>query len=216
MSDAGATLVDAKGLKRSYGHTRALRGVDFALDRGQVIAVIGPNGAGKSTLVKILATILKPDDGTYHLDGTDAVAKPVQARALIGYLGHESMLDGALTMRENLRLFARLYGVPVARADELVERFGAGGYADRLVGEYSRGQEQTAGLCRALLHTPPLLLLDEPSTGLDAAAQERLWQAAREHANAGGAVLFTTHDHAAAREHSDSVLEISNGEFAAK
>jgi heme ABC exporter ATP-binding subunit CcmA len=213
MTDPGARLVAAQGLSRRYGRTRALQDVAFTADRGQVIAVIGHNGAGKSTLVRILATVLRPDAGKYSIGGVDALAHPVNARALIGYLGHESMLDGALSMRENLRLFARLYGRPPARADELVERFGAQAYADRPVHEYSRGQEQTAGLCRALLHEPALLLLDEPSTGLDTAAQERLWQAAAEHARAGGTVVFTTHDHQAAKQHAHTVQELDQGQW---
>jgi heme ABC exporter ATP-binding subunit CcmA len=213
MAEAGARLVDARGLSRRYGRTRALEGAYFAVERGQVIAVIGHNGAGKSTLVRILATILKPDSGKYTLGEINAISEPVKARGLIGYLGHESMLDGALSMRENLRLFARLYGCPAARADELIEQFGAKGYADRPVHEYSRGQEQTAGLCRALLHQPALLLLDEPSTGLDTAAQERLWQAAADHAKSGNAVVFTTHDHQAAKQHAHQVQELHQGKW---
>jgi heme ABC exporter ATP-binding subunit CcmA len=213
MSGTGGNLLEARALSRRFGRTRALRKVDFDVQAGEVVAIIGPNGAGKSTLIRILATILRPDEGRCTLAGIDILRQPVKARALIGYLGHESMLDGALSMRENLRLFARIYGAATSRADKLVERFNAGAYADRPVAEYSRGQEQTAGLCRALLHAPALLLLDEPSTGLDEAAQKRLWQSARDHANAGAAVVFTTHDHEAAKAHADKVRAINAGQW---
>lgn len=202
--------LQARSLSRSFGATRALRGVDLMAGPGETVAVTGANGAGKSTLLRILATLLRPDAGTFMLGEIDGLKSPVQLRAHIGYLGHESMLDAALTGRENLRLFARLYGVAASRIDELVARFEIG-YADSPVAAMSRGQEQTIGLCRALLHDPMLLLLDEPSTGLDANAQARLWQAARDHAGGGRIVIFTTHDHAAAGQLAQRRLELVGG-----
>lgn len=197
-------------LARSFGATRALRGVDLSAAPGDIIAVIGANGAGKSTLIRILATLLKPDSGSFTLGELDSRRDTTRLRAHVGYLGHESMLDAALTGRENLRLFARLYGMPAGRGDALIERFDAR-YADSQVSELSRGQEQTIGLCRAILHDPALLLLDEPSTGLDAAAQARLWQAAKDHAGAGRIVIFTTHDHTAAAGVAQRTLELKEG-----
>ncbi|MBX3460316.1 MAG: heme ABC exporter ATP-binding protein CcmA [Planctomycetes bacterium] len=202
--------LEAKSLSRSFGATRALRDVSLSASPGEIVAITGANGAGKSTLVRILATLLRPDTGSFTLAELDGVAEATRVRALIGYLGHESMLDGALTGRENLRLFARLYGVNPSRTDELLARFEVA-FADSAVSTMSRGQEQTIGLCRALLHDPMLLLLDEPSTGLDAAAQQRLWQAAREHAGKGRIVIFTTHDHAAAAEVAQRRLELVGG-----
>jgi heme ABC exporter ATP-binding subunit CcmA len=198
-------------LTRSFGATRALRGVDLAASPGEILAVIGPNGAGKSTLIRILATLLRPDSGHFTLGDYDSRNTGNRLKRHIGYLGHESMLDASLTARENLRLFARLYGANVARADELIERFEAERFAANPVGELSRGQEQTVGLCRALLHNPALLLLDEPSTGLDAAAQKRLWSTARSHAEQGNLVIFTTHDHAAADAVATRQIELQSG-----
>lgn len=205
----------AEGITKSWGATHVLRGVDFSVEPGSLVALIGANGTGKSTLIRIFATILRPDDGNVSLGELDCRAQPLKARALLGYLGHESMLDAALSMRENLRLFAALYGVQdhTARADALIERFQAARYADLPVSELSRGQEQTAALCRALVHNPRLLLLDEPSTGLDKDARERLWQAAREQAQTGAVVIFSTHDHDSAQSVADRVVELRDGKL---
>lgn len=208
--------VQCEGIRKSYGATHVLRGVDLKLDSGTVTALIGRNGAGKTTLIRILATMLRADGGRYLLGELDAGRQTGKARALVGYLGHESMLDGTLTVRENLRMFGNLYGVaePARRADALVERFGAARFADFPVAELSRGQEQAAALCRALVHEPALLLLDEPSTALDTAAQERLWAMAREEAGRGAVVVFSTHDHDSARRVADRVLELADGRIA--
>lgn len=200
-------------LTRNFGATRALRGVDLAIEPGEIVAVIGPNGAGKSTLVRILATLLRPDSGEFALGDLRSTRDHQRLKRHIGYLGHESMLDGALTARENLRLFAKLYGVAKDRIDAQVERFGISRFADAPVSGLSRGQEQAVGLARALLHDPALLLLDEPSTGLDAAAQERLWKEAGAHAAQGSIVIFTTHDHAAAQAVAKRTLELKEGEL---
>ncbi|MCL4729690.1 MAG: ABC transporter ATP-binding protein, partial [Planctomycetes bacterium] len=151
---------------------------------------------GKTTLLRVLATLTRPDEGELHIGGINARKDPARARAHIGFVGHDSMLDGVLTMRENLVFFGRLYGVPdpAARAAELIERFAAAAFADAPAGELSRGQEQAAALCRALVHRPGLLLLDEPSTGLDSAAQTRLAKIIAEEAARGACVLFSTHD----------------------
>ncbi len=198
------------GLTRNFGTTRALRDVSLQLSPGVLAAVVGPNGAGKSTLVRILATLILPDSGTFRLGELDSRKQALRLRRHIGYLGHESMLDGALTVHENLRLFAGLYGAPRTRVDELLARFDAQALGDKPVSSLSRGQEQTAGLCRALLHDPALLLLDEPSTGLDENAQARLWAAAREHAAAGNIVIFTTHDATAAAA-APRLIELKEG-----
>jgi heme ABC exporter ATP-binding subunit CcmA len=206
-----------QGLTRSYGATRALSGVDLSAVPGEIVAVVGPNGAGKSTLIRILATLMRPDAGTYRLGDFDSRTHTSRLRAHIGYLGHESMLDSALTVRENLRLFSRLYGAnglrraQSSRADALIDRFNAAAFADNPVTELSRGQEQTAALCRALLHDPALLLLDEPTAGLDAAAQQRLWETAKAHASAGRIVIFTTHDLAAADQVAHRRVQLKEG-----
>jgi ABC-2 type transport system ATP-binding protein len=205
--------LEATGIEKAWGPTRVLRGVDLVAEPGSLTALIGANGTGKTTLIRVLATILRPDAGSVKFGKLDMRAQPQKARALLGYLGHESMLDAALSTRENLRLFGSLYGVgdTKARAETLIERFGATAFADLPVIELSRGQEQTAALCRALVHEPRLLLLDEPSTGLDKDARARLWKAAKEQAARGTTVIFSTHDHEVAKEVADRVVEIVEG-----
>ena len=206
-------FVECSGISKFYGGVKpALKNVDFSAEGG-ITVLIGDNGAGKTTLLKVLATLIPPDGGSYTLGGLDAVKKATQARASLGYLGHDSMLDRALTVRENLTLFARLYGMPdaTARADELIERFAADAFADNLCGELSRGQEQTSALCRVLVHRPRLLLMDEPSTALDLAARDRLWAALRAEADSGTTVIFSTHDHDSAHSVSDRVVTMSAG-----
>jgi ABC-2 type transport system ATP-binding protein len=214
LEECGLKLV-ASGITKSWGPTRVLRGVDLVAEPGSLTALIGANGTGKTTLIRVLATILRPDAGSVKLGELDMRAQPLKARALLGYLGHESMLDAALNTRENLRLFGSLYGIadPKDRAQALIDRFEAASFADLPVAELSRGQEQTAALCRALVHEPRLLLLDEPSTGLDKEARERLWKAAKEQAAQGATVIFSTHDHQAAKEVADRVLEIVDGKI---
>lgn len=188
-------LLACRGLTKSFGATRALRGVDLELGAG-AFALVGGNGAGKSTLLRVLGTLMRPDAGELSIDGLDTRMEALKARAKLGYVGHESMLDPVLTLRENLLFFGRLYGVAGAatRADELIQRFAAEPFADTPVADLSRGQEQAGALCRALMHMPSVLLLDEPSTGLDTAAQNRLGELIRQEADRGVCVLFSTHD----------------------
>ena len=204
-----------KGIVKSWGATHVLRGLDLACEPGTLTALTGGNGTGKTTLIRVLATILKPDEGEITLGEVDLRGKPLQARRRIGYVAHESMLDSALTIRENLHLFGRLYGVddPKARATSLIERFEATKFADLPLTELSRGQEQAGALCRALVHDPRLLLLDEPSTGLDKHARERLWNVARKQAEGGAVVIFSTHDHDSAGKVADNVVEIVDGKL---
>jgi len=188
-------LLSCRGLTKSFGAIKALRGVDCELGAG-ACALIGDNGAGKSTLLRVLATLMRADQGELSINGVDPRKSPIKARAQIGYVGHESMLDPVLTMRENLVFFGRLYAVadPQARAEALIRRVQAAAFADNPVADLSRGQEQAAALCRALVHEPSVLLLDEPSTGLDAGAQQRLAELIKEESSRGACVLFSTHD----------------------
>ncbi|MDC1142765.1 ABC transporter ATP-binding protein [Planctomycetota bacterium] len=207
--------LECSKLAKSYGATHALRGVNLSASAGEVIALLGGNGAGKSTLIKILATLVTADNGKAKLKNIDLIADPRKARGMIGYLGHDSMLDPALTVQENLELFGNLYGVKnsKSRAIELLQRFGAERFASSPANELSRGQEQAAALCRALMHNPFLILLDEPSTGLDDAARDRLWQAAKDEAKRGALVIFSTHRRDAAKDTADRCLELAGGKF---
>lgn len=206
--------LSCKGLTKGFGFAPVLRGIDLEARGGERLALTGENGAGKSTLLRVLALLHRPEGGSYQLEGRDALKDGVAVRALVGYLGHESGLDRAQTVRENVLMFARLYGVKdvATRSDELLERFGMARLAQTPVAELSRGQEQAAGLCRALAHRPLLLLLDEPANALDDAARVRLWQALGEESHRGMTIIFSTHD-AAATSQADRVLRLNKGKL---
>ncbi len=159
--------VALEGVGRAYGERVALRDVTFALPEGATVAVFGANGAGKTTLLRILATLLRPHAGTASVLGAVLPREAWKARGRIGLLGHEPLLYRDLSARENLRYHARLHRVEPARAEALLERVGLAARADDPVRTLSRGMAQRAAICRAVLHEPALLLLDEPLANLD-------------------------------------------------
>ena len=203
--------IECRKLSKAYGYVPALRELNLDARPGELVALIGDNGAGKSTLLKVLATLLHPDSGTCSVMGHDVAKAAPAVRAAIGYLGHESMLDRVLTLRENLRMFASLYGAPASRIEELIERLAAKPYADNPVGELSRGQEQAAALGRCLVHRPAVLLLDEPFNALDPEARKRLSLLLKEEAARGATVLFSTHDVEGAENTATRVVKMSAG-----
>ena len=164
---ATATAVEVAALGRAYGERVVLRELAFSLPEGATVAVFGANGAGKTTLLRILAGLLRPHAGEARVLGAALPKEAWKVRGRIGLLGHEPLLYRDLTVRENLRFHARLHDVPEARAAELVERVGLAGRDDDPVRTLSRGMAQRAAICRALLHEPDLLLLDEPLANLD-------------------------------------------------
>ena len=164
--------LDLRGVTRRYGERVALADCTFTLDAGRTLVVFGPNGAGKSTLLRILATLLRTHEGTAKVLGHDLKKEGWKVRGHVGLLGHDPLLYKDLTIRENLRFHARLYRVPEARIDELLEAVGLTVRADDQVHTLSRGLVQRAAVCRAVLHDPPLLLLDEPRANLDPAAAD--------------------------------------------
>jgi heme exporter protein A len=166
-TDGGAPAVVLEGLGRAYGERVALRDVTLALPTGATVAVFGANGAGKTTLLRILATLLRPHAGRAEVLGNALPAEGWKVRGRVGLLGHEPMLYRDLTVRENLRFHARLHGVEEARAEELVAQVGLAARADDPIRTLSRGMTQRAAICRAVLHAPELLLLDEPFANLD-------------------------------------------------
>jgi ABC-type multidrug transport system ATPase subunit len=200
-------------LVKVYGHTRALAGVSVSLEAGEVTVIEGPNGSGKSTLVSILAQLSEPTAGRIFYGKKEARQIKRAVRGLIGVLAHAPMLYPELSGRENLGLFADLYGVarPKKRIDELIERFEIGPFFERPVRTYSRGQLQRVALARALLHEPELLLLDEPSTGLDVDASERLIEAVLTERERGAVVVVVTHDAAFADRVADRRVRLSRG-----
>jgi ABC-2 type transport system ATP-binding protein len=173
-------MIEAEGLQKHFGETHALRGVDFAVPEGTILGLLGPNGAGKTTAVRILTTLTKPDAGRAVVAGIDVLKHPAEARRRIGVAGQTASLDELLTGRENLAMVGRLYHLPggeaTRRADELLHRFDLDDAADRPTKTYSGGMRRRLDLAAALVARPPVLFLDEPTTGLDPRSRLAMWE----------------------------------------
>ena len=184
----------SEGLEKRFGDVHALRGLDLAVATGTVCGVLGPNGAGKTTAVRLLTTLLRPDAGSARIAGHDLVREAAAVRRSIGVTGQDTSVDGDLTGRENLRLFARLHRVrePAGRAGELLDRFGLAEAADRPASTYSGGMRRRLDLAASLIRRPEVLFLDEPTTGLDPASRNLIWDAVRDLTADGTTVLLTT------------------------
>jgi ABC-2 type transport system ATP-binding protein len=189
-----AAAIQVHGLEKSYKDLKVLRGVDFDVPRGSIFALLGSNGAGKTTVVKILSTLLKADAGAAGVNGFDVATQPADVRKSISLTGQFAAVDEILTGRENLVLVARLrhLGNPVRLADELLDRFGLTDAAARKVSTYSGGMRRRLDIAMSLLGDPPVIFLDEPTTGLDPQARIEVWQAVKELAGQGTTVLLTT------------------------
>jgi heme exporter protein A len=207
--------VQIRSLGKVYGRKRALARVDLRLRSGHACALLGPNGAGKSTLLGIVSTLLRPTSGDVLFGTVGLRLAAAQLRHQIGMVAHESFLYAELSGRENLELFARLYGLPLAaarrRAAQLGERIALGEALGSPVRTYSRGMQQRLALARALLHRPRLLLLDEPFTGLDRGGQEMLRAMLVEACAEGCIVLVTSHDFDALGEVADHLAILRGG-----
>lgn len=186
----------AEGLQKRYGQTQALRGLDLAAEEGTVLGVLGPNGAGKTTAVRILTTLLQPDAGHAQVAGLDVVRQADELRARIGLAGQYAAVDELLTGRENLEMFGRLYHLRAAdarrRASDLLERFELTDAASRIVKTYSGGMRRRLDLAASLILTPPVLFLDEPTTGLDPRGRTDMWDVIAGLVADGTTVLLTT------------------------
>lgn len=188
--------LEARGIAKYYGHFTALEKVDLAIEPGEFVVVLGRNGAGKTTLLRILSLIVQPSAGELRFDGKPLAAWSPALKARLGFVGHESFLYDELTLRENLLFYARLYGLPDGRAalNQVLAEVGLAERAGDLVRNLSRGLRQRAAIARALLHQPEILLLDEPATGLDAPASERLYELLGRWHQARRTVIFSSHD----------------------
>src|SRR5918997_4456221 len=192
----GRPTILAEGLKKNYGKTRALNGLDLEAKEGTVLGLLGPNGAGKTTAVRILATLLKPEAGRAEVPGLDVVGQADLLRSRIGLTGQYAAVDEYLTGRENLEMFGRLYRLPKTRArrraDELLERFDLTDATSRLVKTYSGGMRRRLDLAASLVVSPPVLFLDEPTTGLDPRSRLAMWDIIGELVSGGTTLLLTT------------------------
>ena len=202
-------MVELEGLERRYGERLALTGVRASLGEGQTLSVLGPNGAGKTTLLRVLATLLRPHAGRARVLGADLPGEAWKVRGRVGLLGHEPLLYRDLSARENLRYHARLQSAPLARVDEVLGAVSMQRRADEPVRELSRGMVQRVAAARAVLHDPPLLLLDEPRAGLDPAAAELLEPLIGR--ASGRTRVLVTHDVEAGLAEADRVLALRDG-----
>jgi ABC-2 type transport system ATP-binding protein len=212
--------IEVEGLIKNYGQVRALCGVDLRAEKGTVLGLLGPNGAGKTTVVRILATLLKPDGGTARVAGLDVVRDAAVLRQEIGLAGQYAAVDESLTGRENLELFGRLYKLSRhdarRRADELLESFDLTDARSRLVNTYSGGMRRRLDLAAALVAEPPVLFLDEPTTGLDPRSRIGLWQTIEEQVSRGVTVLLTTQYLDEADRLADKIAVIDHGRLIAE
>ena len=208
-------IIEARGLVKRYGAVLALSGLDLDVPKGTVTALLGPNGAGKTTAVSILATLLEPDAGTATVAGADVGTEPAEVRRRIGLSGQYAAVDEYLTGFENLDLIGRLYHLgrkrARARADELLERFGLSEAGTRPVKGYSGGMRRRLDLAGALVAAPPVLILDEPTTGLDPRSRAQLWDVIRDLVAQGSSLLLTTQYMEEAERLADDIVVIDQG-----
>jgi len=208
--DAG---IEIRGIAKSYGDLEVLRGVDLVVPAGSIVALLGSNGAGKTTLVRILATLIAADGGAASVSGHDLTDDADGVRASISLTGQFAAVDEVLTGRENLVLMARLRRVPGARdaADALLGRFDLSAAADRRVATYSGGMRRRLDLAMSLIGEPPVVFLDEPTTGLDPQSRIEVWRCIRELAAAGTTVLLTTQYLDEAEQLADRIAILHHG-----
>src|SRR5438105_5663928 len=210
----------AEGLVKNFGVVKALDGVDLAVPHGTVLGLLGPNGAGKTTAVRILTTLLQPAEGEARVLGLDVTRQPNAVRASIGLTGQYAAVDENLTGRENLRMVGQLTRQPAhtirSRSDDLLDRFDLGDAADRPVRTYSGGMRRRLDLSAALIHRPPVLFLDEPSTGLDPKSRSDLWVLIGELVSDGTTLLLTTQYLEEADRLADHIVVIDEGRIIAE
>ena len=210
-------MIEVRKLVKTFGLKAVLRGMDFGVERGEFVAILGPNGAGKTTFLRILATLSRPNMGEVLIGGWRLPSQATEVRRLIGVVSHQPLLYGDLTAEENLRFYSRMYSLQHqdARVREVLEIVGLSTHGRELVRKFSRGMQQRLTIARAILHTPELLLFDEPHTGLDQDAAAMLDEILREVAGRGHTVVMTSHDLPRAVDLATRVDILSRGKIAA-
>jgi ABC-2 type transport system ATP-binding protein len=212
---AAPPLIEASGLRVRFGKVTALDGLDLVARPGQVLAILGPNGAGKTTFTRTVATLIAPADGQLRVRGIDVTRDPAAVRREIGLAGQFAAVEPSMTGRENLRMVARLFGhrraAAASAAESVIELLGLGEVAGRRAGDYSGGQRRRLDLGASLVGAPRLLLLDEPTTGLDPVGRAEVWAAVRGLVDAGTDIVLTTHYLEEADELADQVVVIDHG-----
>jgi ABC-2 type transport system ATP-binding protein len=220
MSVNSALAIEATGLVKSFGDTKAVDGVDLAVPTGSVYGVLGPNGAGKTTTIRMLATLLRPDAGEARVLGHDIVAEADAVRGLVSLTGQLASVDEDLTGRENLILLGRLLGlkrdVAKARADELLDAFGLTEAAGRLVKNYSGGMRRRLDISASIVVIPKLMFLDEPTTGLDPRSRNQVWGIIRALRAEGATILLCTQYLEEADQLADGIAVIDHGKVIAE
>src|SRR3954463_2120184 len=220
VAGMAAPAIVADGLVKCFGDVEAVKGVSFEVPEGRVLGVLGPNGAGKTTAVRMLTTLLKPDGGTARVLGVDVRQDPQRVRGSIGLAGQYAAVDESLTGRENLALVGKLTHLPsaeiTARSDELLDQFALSHAADRVSRTYSGGMRRRLDLAAALVHRPPVLFLDEPTTGLDPQGRNELWGVIENLVSRGTTVLLTTQYLEEADMLADNIVVIDHGSVIAE
>jgi ABC-2 type transport system ATP-binding protein len=218
--EQATSIIEVRGIHKSFGDTKALDGVDLTIKAGTVLGLLGPNGAGKTTLVRILATLSRSDAGTAFVDGINVAEDPQAVRKVIGLAGQFAAVDDLLTGRENLHMVGRLYGLTKTQsqtaANEALERLSLVDAADRLVKTYSGGMRRRLDLGASLVAAPKILILDEPTTGLDPRTRIDLWDFIRALVAGGTTVLLTTQYLEEADELADRIVVIDHGRVIAE
>ncbi|MCL2149578.1 MAG: ABC transporter ATP-binding protein [Dehalococcoidia bacterium] len=215
MNSLSSPAIEARGLVKSFGNTKVLRGLNFRVGKGVTLAIFGPNGAGKTTLIKTLASVMRPTSGQVFIDGLDLKEHAQEARGHLGLVSHQSYLYGALSAEENLVFYGRMYGVaePRERTREILSLVGLTARRHDRAATFSRGMLQRLSLGRALIHKPSILMLDEPETGLDPQALASMWDILR-HDAPSRTIIFTSHNFERALAVANEAIVLGRGKIA--
>lgn len=220
MTKSKSLAIEVKGLQKVFGDNKAVDGIDLEVPSGMIYGVLGPNGAGKTTTINMLATLLGPDGGTAKIFGHDVVKEPQVVRQLIGVTGQYASVDDKLSAVENLVIFGRLLGLSrkeaKAKANELLEEFGLTEAAKRPLSKFSGGMRRRLDLAASLIAQPPLIFLDEPTTGLDPRTRNQMWDTIRRLVKSGSTILLTTQYLEEADQLADRIAVIDKGRVVAE